>query len=79
MRYWIEKCTLLYIKYISHKDKLYSMGIDYSHYFVVTLNGLQSIKILIHYTAQNETYMILKSNYTSKNKLNKSFPDNFSE
>ena len=34
----IKKQKLQCIKYISHKDVLYSTG-DYSHYLIVTFNG----------------------------------------
>ena len=35
----ISKYKLLCIKYISNKDVLYNTG-TYSHYFVITLNGV---------------------------------------
>ena len=35
----IKREKLLYIKYISYKDILYSSG-KYSHYFIITLNGI---------------------------------------
>ena len=41
------------IKYISRQDTLYNTG-NYSHHFVITLNGVESIKI------QNQSAIHLK-------------------
>ena len=49
-RYGIKRYKLLCIKKIRNKDILHSTG-NYSHYFVITLNGVPSIKISIHYIA----------------------------
>ena len=44
----IKRYKSLCIKQISNQDTLYSTE-KYSHYFIITLNGVESIEISNHY------------------------------
>jgi len=68
MRVEIERDKLLCIKYISNKDALHSTG-KYSYYFVIILNGEQSIKISNSHYAVSLKHNIVNQLYFNFKKV----------
>ena len=47
LKKWINTCTLLYIKWVTNKDLLYSIG-NYTQHFVIIYEGRESVREYIY-------------------------------